>query len=46
MASFCKQIVDNHGGIINATGRPGEGAVFTIFLPLSSTTLPTTASTG
>jgi len=44
--AICKQIVDNHGGIINATGHPGEGAVFTIFLPLSSTTLPTTASTG
>ncbi|OIN61057.1 hypothetical protein BLX24_03000 [Arsenicibacter rosenii] len=29
----CQRVVANHGGIIKATGMPGKGAVFTVFLP-------------
>ena len=29
----CKKITDNHGGLIYAHSRPGEGATFTIILP-------------
>jgi hypothetical protein len=32
--SIVKKIVDNHRGIIQAHGVPGEGAEFTIYLPL------------
>jgi PAS domain S-box-containing protein len=32
--SLCKNIVDKHHGIINAEGREGMGARFTIILPL------------
>jgi len=31
--AICKKIVEHHGGIIYATGVPGEGATFTIILP-------------
>ncbi|MGZ8544090.1 MAG: PAS domain-containing sensor histidine kinase, partial [Flavisolibacter sp.] len=31
--AICKKIVEHHGGIIYATGAPGQGAVFTIILP-------------
>ena len=31
--ALCKKIVENHHGVIFATGRPGEGATFTIILP-------------
>jgi light-regulated signal transduction histidine kinase (bacteriophytochrome) len=31
--SICKKIVENHSGYIVAEGKPGVGAVFTIFLP-------------
>lgn len=31
--AICKKIVDNHEGAIEAEGRPGEGATFTIYLP-------------
>ena len=31
--AICKKIVEHHGGIIYATGVPGEGATFTILLP-------------
>jgi signal transduction histidine kinase len=30
----CRKIVDRHGGIIDANGRPGEGTTFTIRLPI------------
>ena len=32
--AICRKIIDRHGGTIAALGRPGEGAVFTIMLPL------------
>jgi PAS domain S-box-containing protein len=32
--SVCRKIVERHGGEISAEGRPGEGAVFTIVMPL------------
>lgn len=32
--AICRKIVGRHGGSITALGRPGEGAVFTIMLPL------------
>ncbi|MEI6947025.1 PAS domain-containing protein [Paraflavisolibacter sp. H34] len=31
--AICKKIVEHHGGLIYATGVPGEGATFTIILP-------------
>lgn len=31
--ALCKKIVDNHSGIIYATGQPGKGATITIILP-------------
>jgi len=34
--TICKRIVDNHQGYIRADGRPGEGAVFTVFLPVEN----------
>lgn len=33
--AICKKIVDIHHGMITATSKPGEGASFTIVLPLS-----------
>jgi PAS domain S-box-containing protein len=33
--AICKKIVENHEGIIFATGEPGEGSVFSIILPES-----------
>ena len=33
--AICKKIVDNHHGVITVSSRPGEGAVFVFFLPLS-----------
>jgi PAS domain S-box-containing protein len=33
--AICKKIVDNHHGMISAKGQPGEGATFTIILPVS-----------
>lgn len=32
--ALCKKIVDMHRGFISALGKPGEGAVFTVSLPL------------
>jgi signal transduction histidine kinase len=31
--AICKKIVENHKGLIFATGKEGEGSVFTIILP-------------
>ncbi|HSB94560.1 MAG TPA: PAS domain S-box protein, partial [Flavitalea sp.] len=32
--ALCKKIVERHGGRISASGVPGEGAAFTMLLPL------------
>jgi signal transduction histidine kinase len=34
--ALCKKIVEMHHGYISALGKPGEGAVFIVSLPLSS----------
>ncbi|HVE60834.1 MAG TPA: PAS domain-containing protein, partial [Chitinophagaceae bacterium] len=31
--AICKKIVEHHGGIIYATGKPNQGAVMTLILP-------------
>lgn len=31
--AVCQKVVDNHGGAITASSKPGEGATFRIFLP-------------
>ena len=33
--AICKKIVETHKGFISATGEPGEGSVFHIFLPVN-----------
>jgi signal transduction histidine kinase len=32
--ALCKKIVENHAGIIKATGEENKGATFTILLPV------------
>jgi len=34
--AICERVVANHGGAIAALGRPGEGATFSIYLPVRS----------
>lgn len=34
--ALCKRIVEKHRGFISALGRPGEGSVFIVSLPLKS----------
>lgn len=34
--ALCKRIVEKHSGYISALGRPGEGSVFIVSLPLQS----------
>lgn len=31
--ALCRRVVETHGGRISAFGRPGEGALFRVFLP-------------
>lgn len=31
--AVCRRIIEHHGGVITASGRPGDGATFTIVLP-------------
>lgn len=40
--AICKKIVDNHHGVISADAKPGEGATFTVILPLSQKNFLTT----
>ena len=35
--AVCRRIADRHGGSIAAKGKPGEGATFTVTLPLART---------
>jgi signal transduction histidine kinase len=35
----CRKIVERHRGLVEADGRPGEGATFTITLPVKQTKL-------
>ncbi|MBN9384396.1 MAG: PAS domain S-box protein [Chitinophagaceae bacterium] len=32
--ALCKKIVESHGGAITATGEPGKGATFHVYLPV------------
>jgi two-component system, NtrC family, sensor histidine kinase HydH len=34
--AICRRIVDSHGGAIDASPRPGGGAVFIVFLPVTT----------
>ena len=38
--AICKKIIDKHQGVIRASGKTGEGALFTIFIPDFSTDDP------
>jgi signal transduction histidine kinase len=34
--AICKQVAENHGGFLTATGQPNQGATFTLYLPVSA----------
>ncbi|RYZ21623.1 MAG: PAS domain-containing sensor histidine kinase, partial [Chitinophagaceae bacterium] len=33
--ALCQKIAHRHGGAITASSRPGEGATFTVYLPVT-----------
>lgn len=35
--ALCRKIIERHGGTITAQSEPGEGAIFTIYLPMKQT---------
>jgi signal transduction histidine kinase len=37
--ALCRKIVERHGGTITAQSEPGEGAIFTIYLPMTQTVI-------
>lgn len=37
--ALCRKIIERHGGTITAESEPGEGAVFTLLLPMTQTTI-------
>ncbi|GAB4037466.1 sensor histidine kinase [Spirosoma jeollabukense] len=32
--AICEKVVTNHGGVITATSKPGQGATFSVYLPV------------
>jgi PAS domain S-box-containing protein len=34
--AICEKVAANHGGIITATSQPGQGATFSVYLPVSN----------
>lgn len=38
--ALCRRIAERHGGTLTAEGRPGEGATFTLVLPLDGPPTP------
>lgn len=33
--AICKKVIQNHNGFITATGKPGVGSIFNIFIPVN-----------
>lgn len=42
--ALCRKIAERHGGTITAQGRPGEGATFTVTLPVNHAKIGATTS--
>lgn len=43
--AICRRVVTNHEGYIFAEGKPGQGALFTIYLPIETTQQNLTGTT-